>query len=92
MSKSYSETRLQPQQPAKCAVGRWYPVFLLCFQEEGKIWKGVLVLELWVQTLQGLKQLLWSVHFCFTFVKANHPEVPETAVIGYPHKIKGEGM
>ncbi|NXR06830.1 ACS2L synthetase, partial [Semnornis frantzii] len=22
---------------------------------------------------------------------ADHPEVPETAVIGYPHKIKGEG-
>lgn len=45
-----------------------------------------------LQTLQGLEQLLWSVHFCFTFVKADHPEVPETAVIGYPHKIKGEGM
>ncbi|NXU65766.1 ACS2L synthetase, partial [Horornis vulcanius] len=22
---------------------------------------------------------------------ADHPEVPETAVVGYPHKIKGEG-
>lgn len=29
--------------------------------------------------------------FVSLFVKADHPEVPETAVIGYPHKIKGEG-
>lgn len=29
--------------------------------------------------------------FCFCSVQASHPEVPETAVIGYPHDIKGEG-
>lgn len=38
---------------------------------------------------EGLYVLINSV---LLFVKADHPDVPETAVIGYPHEIKGEGM
>lgn len=29
--------------------------------------------------------------FLFVFLKDEHPGVPETAVISYPHDIKGEG-
>lgn len=39
--------------------------------------------------LSQVFHLPYMVPFCS--VQASHPAVPETAVIGYPHDIKGEG-